>query len=205
MTSATAAGSSWEVPPNTGKAERRNWSAQWETSPGTTGGFAFTGVTAREEMTIFCFDLEYKYIIQAVMTGIGHGGGKKKRNNCILTNTDLLLPKNLFKSCLVWFQTGHLVGFPSSLGRSSTIQKSLWCDISPQLKTSEAKEHVYKNKRFMTAKRKGQWLSKSGLLSRKTPAEALSAVHMTEDELKNNFGGNKTGQVIKTSVKREKK
>lgn len=27
---------------------------------------------------------------------------------------------------------------------------------------------------------------------------------MTEDELKNNSGGNKTGQVIKTSVKREK-
>lgn len=27
---------------------------------------------------------------------------------------------------------------------------------------------------------------------------------MTEDELKNNFGGNRTGQVVKTSVKREK-
>lgn len=56
----------------------------------------------------------------------------------------------------------------------------------------------------MTAKRKGQRLSKSGLLSRKAAAEALSAAHMTEDELKNNFGGNKTGQVTKTSVKREK-
>lgn len=65
VTPATAAGSSWKVPPNTGKAERGNWSAQWATSPGTTADevFASTRVTAREEMRIFCFDLEYKYVI----------------------------------------------------------------------------------------------------------------------------------------------
>lgn len=53
VTPATAAGSSWKLPPNTGKAQRRNRAAQWETSPGTTGVFASTRVTAREEMRIF--------------------------------------------------------------------------------------------------------------------------------------------------------
>lgn len=70
------------------------------------------------------------------MTGIGHGG--KNSNNCILTKADLLLPKKLFKSCLVWFWTAHLVGFPSSLGKSKNL-----CDVAFHLKikplTSEAK------------------------------------------------------------------
>lgn len=65
VTPATAAGSSWKVPPNTGKAERGNRSAQWEITPGMTADevFASTRVTAREGMRIFCFDLEYKYVI----------------------------------------------------------------------------------------------------------------------------------------------